>query len=198
MTVASSWFCSGARRELAELDGETLEGCRRGNPAALREFVTRYQHVVFAYLSRTLGAGPHVEDLAQEVFLRACPALPRFDEAGHAALSTWLLTIATRVAIDARRKRRVPTSVLDAEIVAFAPDTPETERRRAEVGRAVAQAASRLSPDQRDVFVLAEFHDLDTKAIASLLRVPESTAKTRLFRARERLRVLLKTLWEET
>src|SRR5262249_6427527 len=151
-------------------------------------FVSRYQGVVFAFLSRALGAGPHVEDLAQEVFLRACRALPRFDGAGAARPSTWLLTIASRVAIDARRKRRVSLVPLEPEVRAPAPSTPETERRRAEIGRAVASAAAQLPDDQRDVFVLAEYHGLDMRQIGSVLSIPEGTVKTRLFRARERLR----------
>jgi DNA-directed RNA polymerase specialized sigma24 family protein len=77
--------------------------------------------MVFAYLSRTLGAGPHVEDLAQEVFLRACRGLAAFDANGAARPSTWLLTIASRVAIDARRKRHVPTAALDADLGVTAP-----------------------------------------------------------------------------
>jgi RNA polymerase sigma-70 factor (ECF subfamily) len=180
-----------------ELAASVLEGCRAGNPAALRAFVARYQSVVFAFLSRTVGAGPHVEDLAQEVFLRACRALPRFDGGGSARLSTWLLTIANRVAIDARRKRRIPVSPLEPDTAPAAPDTPETERRRLEIARAVARAAAALPDEQRDVFVLAEFHGLDMSAIGTVLSIPEGTVKTRLFRARERLRALLKGVWEE-
>jgi RNA polymerase sigma-70 factor (ECF subfamily) len=190
--------CIIARREqgAAELDATTLEGCRAGDPAALRIFVACHQQRVFAYLSRTLGAGPHVEDLAQEVFIRACRALSSFDVAGKARLSTWLLTIAGRLVIDARRKRRLPTTTLDTEL-AFASETPETERRRMEIGRALELAAAELSDEQRDVFVLAEFHDLDMREIAAVLGIPENTAKTRLFRARERLRVLLRGVWED-
>jgi RNA polymerase sigma-70 factor (ECF subfamily) len=180
-----------------ELASSVLAGCRAGNEAALRAFVGRYQGLVFAFLSRALGSGAHVEDLAQEVFLRACRALPRFDEAGSARLSTWLLTIASRLAVDARRKRRVPIVPLEPEVAPVAPDTPETERRRAEIGRALARAAALLSDEQRDVFVLAEFHGLDMRDLASVLSIPENTAKTRLFRARERLRALLKDVWED-
>lgn len=180
------------------MDVAAIAACRAGDAAALRAFVVRYQHMVFAFLARTLGAGPHVEDLAQEVFLRACRALPRFDAGGEARLSTWLLTIASRIAIDARKKRRVPTEALVVDLVAISPDTPETERRRAELGRALSRAAAALSDDQRDVFVLTEFHGLSANDIAAVLSVPENTVKTRLFRARERLRELLRGEWEET
>jgi RNA polymerase sigma-70 factor, ECF subfamily len=198
VTFAAACTHMGVGSDSGELDASVLEGCRAGDRAALRAFVMRYQAAVFAFLSRTVGPGPHVEDLAQEVFLRACRALPRFDGSGAARPSTWLFTIASRLVIDARRKRRVPTQPLDADLAVRSPDTPETERRRAEIGRAVARAASDLSDEQRDVFVLAEFHGLDMREIGSVLSIPEGTVKTRLFRARERLRVLLEGVWEET
>ena len=188
-----------ARRN--EIDGPTLAACRLGDPAALRAFVTRYQDAVFAFLSRSLGHGAHVEDLAQEVFIRACRALPKVDapdEKRTARISTWLLTIASHLVIDARRKRQIPTATLDAETIALSPDTPETERRRMEIGRALEGAATQLSDDQRDVFLLAEFHDLDMGEIAVVLGIPENTVKTRLFRARTHLRTLLKEVWEDT
>jgi RNA polymerase sigma-70 factor (ECF subfamily) len=196
VTSAASCIVAGRRQDVGEIDATTLEGCRAGDGAALRVFVTYYQDRVFAYLSRALGAGPHIEDLAQEVFIRACRGLSGFDQAGMARLSTWLLTIASRVAIDARRKRRVPVTTIDSDL-AIAPETPETERRRTEIGRALERAAAELSNEQRDVFILAEFHDLDMREIARVQGIAESTAKTRLFRARERLRVLLRGVWED-
>jgi RNA polymerase sigma-70 factor (ECF subfamily) len=61
----------------------------------------------------------------------------------------------------------------------------------------VARAAAELPDEQRDVFILAEFHGLEMKEIGSVLSIPENTAKTRLFRAREKLRALLRGVWEE-
>ena len=76
--------------------------------------------------------------------------------------------------------------------------TPETESRRANIGRALCRAAAELSDEQRDVFVLAEFHGLDMKEIAAVLSVKEATVKTRLWRARAQLRILLHGVLEET
>jgi RNA polymerase sigma-70 factor (ECF subfamily) len=198
MTLAATGMIAMLPTGPAELDRETLAACRAGNATAIHGFVTRYQSLVFAFLSRSLGRGPHVEDLAQEVFIRACRSLPRFELDGKARVSTWLLTIASRLAIDARRKRQVAVTTLDADTIALAEGTPETERRRLEIGRALEAAAGKLSDDQRDAFVLAEFHGLDMTEIANVLGVPENTAKTRLFRARAQLRLLLKDVWEDT
>jgi RNA polymerase sigma-70 factor (ECF subfamily) len=197
VTLAAACTHIGDNRASNEIDASLLSGCRSGDPAAFRAFVIRYQGLVFAFLSRALGAGPHVEDIAQEVFVRACRALPQFDAGGPARLSTWLLTIASRLAIDERRKRRVHVLPLEPDVDAATSATPETERRRAEIGRAVARAAEELTDEQRDVFVLVEFHGLDLKEIATVLSIPEATVKTRLFRARERLRSMLRAVWEE-
>src|SRR5205085_2861984 len=81
-----------------ELDRATLLRCKARDPMAFRAFVVRYERAVFALLSRVLGHGPHVEDLAQEAFLKAYRAFPSFDVDAPARPSTWLLTIATRLA----------------------------------------------------------------------------------------------------
>jgi RNA polymerase sigma-70 factor (ECF subfamily) len=176
----------------ADLDASLLVRCKAQDPVAFRAFVVRYERAVFALLSRLLGHGTHVEDLAQEAFLRAYRAFPTFDVTRDAKPSTWLLTIATRLALDAKKKRRFePRPIGEARDVAIAA-TPETERARRELGRAIARAAEALSDDQRAAFVLAEFHGLSIAEIASALEIPENTAKTRLFRAREQMRESLR------
>ena len=87
------------------LDPAVLARCRAQDPVAFRAFVVRYERMVFALLSRMLGQGPEVEDLAQETFVRAYRAFPGFELDGPAKPSTWLLTIATRLALDARKPR---------------------------------------------------------------------------------------------
>ena len=174
-----------------ELDRATLARCVKRDPIAFRAFVVRYERAVFALLSRLLGHGAHVEDLAQEAFLKAYRAFPTFDLEAQAKTSTWLLTIATRLAIDAKKRRVIPIAPMDAGEQASSHATPETERARAELGRAIERAAATLSEDQRTCFVLAEFHGLTTAEIAAAVDAPESTVKTRIFRARERMREAL-------
>jgi DNA-directed RNA polymerase sigma subunit (sigma70/sigma32) len=67
------------RPRTSELEPAMIEACKRGDALALRRFVVCKQRLVFAFLSRMVGRGPHVEDLAQEVFLRAHRALPRYE-----------------------------------------------------------------------------------------------------------------------
>ncbi len=190
--AASGRAAAGATTRSAEVDAATLERCKAQDSMAFRAFVVRYERAVFALLSRLLGRGPHVEDLAQEAFLRAFRAFPRFDVAREARPSTWLLTIATRLAIDAKRSRTITPQPLEAAERVAGTSTPETERARRELGLAIERAAGELSDDQRAVFVLAEFHDLSHAEIARAVGVAEATVKTRLFRAREHMRASLR------
>jgi RNA polymerase sigma-70 factor (ECF subfamily) len=169
-----------------ELEASLLSRCQAGEPAALRVFVEHYQRAVFALLSRIIGQRADVEDLAQETFLRAIRALPGFDLGGAARLSTWLLTIATRLALDVCRKRsRERWSSLVHEPTHAA--TPEHDAQRAELRWALASAVAQLPDDQRAAFVLAEFHGFAIDDIATALQTPTNTVKTRLFRARAKL-----------
>lgn len=185
-------------RSPAPLDEGTLARCRAQDPMAFRAFVVRHERMVFALLSRMLGRTPEVEDLAQETFVRAYRAFPSFDVAGPAKVSTWLLTIATRLALDSRKKKTVGDASLDPADDASAPSTgstPEISLQRRELGRAIAEAAAALPDDQRAALVLAEMHGLSIAEIAVALEVPENTAKTRLFRAREKMRAALENEW---
>jgi RNA polymerase sigma-70 factor (ECF subfamily) len=179
----------------AQLDAGVLARCRAQDPMAFRAFVVRYERMVFALLSRMLGQGPHVEDLAQETFVRAYRAFPEFDVEGPAKPSTWLLTIATRLALDARKKKKLDQRPLDDTNEGTSGSTPEIALQRRELGRAIAEAAQTLPDDQRAALVLAEFHGLSIAEIAEALEIPENTAKTRLFRAREKMREELKSEW---
>jgi RNA polymerase sigma-70 factor (ECF subfamily) len=181
---------------LGELDLRTLEACRAGQRAALEAFVRCYQRRVFAFLSRALGQQLSIDDLAQEVFLRAYRSLSDFDPYGPARLSTWLLTIAYRVLVDARRRQRSSEWLVTYEYEHSESQDPEKQACDRELGDALTRAAAELSPEQRDAFVLAEYHELNLAEIAKVTGTREATVKTRLFRARHQLRMRLAALWE--
>ncbi len=178
------------------LDADVLARCRAQDPMAFRAFVVRHERMVFALLSRMLGSGaPDLEDLAQETFVRAFRAFPRFDPSGTAKVSTWLLTIATRLALDARKRRRLEAVPIEDAEARPADSTPELRTERRQLGDALAEAAASLPDEQRAALLLADVHGLSTAEIASALEVPENTAKTRLFRAREKMRAALRDEW---
>src|SRR5688500_3711101 len=87
---------------MREIDPAVLEACRRGDRAAFRVLVETYQGGVFAFASALVGAD--AADVTQETFVRAHAAVGRFDPAGPAKLSTWLLTITRRLCRDSARR----------------------------------------------------------------------------------------------
>jgi RNA polymerase sigma-70 factor (ECF subfamily) len=109
-----------------------------------------------------------------------------------------LLTIATRLALDARKKKKLDQTSLDDDSVqhhARTGSTPEIALERRQLGHAISVAAARLPDDQCAALVLSELHGLSIAEIAGALGIPENTAKTRLFRAREKMREALKSEW---
>jgi RNA polymerase sigma-70 factor (ECF subfamily) len=131
-------------------------------------------------------------DVAQETFMRVFRALPDWDPRGSARLSTWILTVATRAAIDELRKR-TPTGAL-VDVVDSAPPPP-TELRS--LRHAIERALGELVPEFRAVFVLREFHELSYQEIAGALDIDVGTVKSRLSRARAELRVALAEVHDE-
>src|SRR5690349_11804191 len=97
----------GTQTAPGEIDAITLRDAQRGDPRAIERFIRHYERTIFAFLSRSLGRGPDIEDLAQEVFVRAYRALPRFEQRAEARTSTWLLQIAVRLVMDARKRKRL-------------------------------------------------------------------------------------------
>ena len=177
---------AAAARTTAPLDELTLRRAQRGDERAWRDLVERYQQPIHALIWRLLaGRARHrVEDLVQETFVRVLRALPAFDLAGPATLSTWMLTIATRLALN--DLRRPEHGSIEVEPIANERTDDPVERRR--LGAAIAAGVAALPDAQRAVFVLREYHDLDYQEIADVLELDLGTVKSRLARARTALR----------
>jgi len=177
-----------------EMDVATLERARQGDARARRKLVERHQAPVFALLSRILRGRDRavVEDLAQETFLRVFVALPRFRPEGPARLSTWILRIASNLAIDELRRRRPEAGALDSTQLELAAGTrTDAEAERRSLAALLDRAVAELGPEFRAAFVLREYHQLDYAEIADALELDLGTVKSRLSRARARLRALL-------
>ncbi|MCA9649132.1 MAG: sigma-70 family RNA polymerase sigma factor [Myxococcales bacterium] len=178
-----------------ELDGATLAAAQRGERWAWRVLVETYQGRVHALAFRMLaGAGRCglAEDLVQDAFVRVFGALPRFDAAGPARLSTWILGISARAVVDELRRRRPPEAPLClVEERPAAGERPDERSERASTGRAIARAVGTLSPEVRAAFVLRAYHELSYLEIARELEIEVGTVKSRLWRAKDALRAHL-------
>jgi RNA polymerase sigma-70 factor (ECF subfamily) len=178
----------------ADLERRLVVRAQSGDAAAARALIVRHQRAVGSLLHRMLagsGRGALVEDLAQETFLRAFAALRRFDPSGPARLSTWLLTIATRLALQAIARRRLPTEPLDESAIASSWPREDETPDRVRLGQRIEMAIGELAPAHRAVFLLREYHGLEYVEIAQALAIDLGTVKSRLSRARAALRAAL-------
>jgi RNA polymerase sigma-70 factor (ECF subfamily) len=171
------------------LDELTLRRAQRGDQRAWRDLIGRYQQPVHALIWRMLaGRARHrAPDLTQETFVRVLKALPDFDPAGSASLSTWILTIATRLTLNELRKPELSS----LEVEPTGRDRADADSERARLGAAIAAGTATLPDAQRAVLVLREYHGLEYDEIAEVLELDVGTVKSRLSRARAALREYL-------
>lgn len=184
---------TSSRPEPHEVEDLVLLRAQQGDAAACRTLVLRHQRRVVGQLRAMLvpaGRGGLVEDLAQETFLRAFRALPRFRGDGRASLATWLVTIATRVALNELRRRPPRLECLDTVTESVKTGETAVVERHAS-GQAIEQAIADLPPAYRGAFLLRELHGLDYGEIAKVLEIDVGTVKSRLSRARAKLRQAL-------
>lgn len=158
------------------------------------EIVRRYARHVYNIAYRMAGNEADARDLSQEAFLRVYRALRRVEP--DAALESWLYRIVSNLYIDLLRRRpRARVESLDApidtprgEITRELPDVaadPEVVFEREHIDAAIQQALGTLSPDLRAVVVLSDIEGFAYEEIATMLRVPLGTVKSRLHRARQ-------------
>jgi RNA polymerase sigma-70 factor (ECF subfamily) len=169
-------------------EGLDLAALRRQDEGEFCRFVKAHEALVLG-LGQSLGLGPaDRDDLAAETFAAAYRMLPAFR--GESKLSTWVYRVAWRTAQKVRRRypRRGGGELPE---VAGANEPVGEEVEAAERAQAVWAAVARLEPEQAVVVELFYRRGLSVEEIGRVLEKPEGTVKTVLFRARERLKVLL-------
>lgn len=177
----------------------TLRRAQSGDRAARHELVLAHQDSVFRLVARVLqtgGMGHLAEDAAQDTFLKAFRSLHRFEADGPAKFSTWLATIATRVALDVlKRPRRAIEPAHSVDLVAAGgADALERQQRLAQ---AVVDAVAELSPAYRAAFVLIEYDGFSPDEVASMLELTPGTLRSRLSKARTSIRQRLKAVRDD-
>jgi RNA polymerase sigma-70 factor, ECF subfamily len=159
----------------------------RGDRAALTAFVRATQRDVHRFVAH-LGSGRDADDLAQETYLRALGALPRF--AGDSSARTWLLAIARHTAADAVRtamRRPRTNGVDDWDALAAAVPRPGLVRTALDEAVLLRELVHALDADRRDAFVLTQLLDLSYAEAAEVCGCPVGTIRSRVARAREDL-----------
>jgi RNA polymerase sigma-70 factor (ECF subfamily) len=170
-----------------DLDPACLARARAGDARAFRALYDHHVDPVFRFVARMLRDRTAAEDAVQEVFVRVFSALPRFDPAGPARLSTWIFTIARRVALTAIQRahdRGVQQQSLPTPAPPGVDDAPDL--------RLILEAAiAALPASMRSTFVLRECCQLSYDEVAVIEGVDLGTVKSRLHRARATLQASL-------
>lgn len=163
-------------------------------PAEFESIVRQHQAMVFRTLARLIRSREHLEDLAQEVFLRLFRGIDHFR--GDAVLSTYLYRIILNVARDEWKRQRQEQSnrsLSDAEAGwedRLASHVPSAERivSGRELRTQFESVLAELTPVEREVLVLFHQEECTYEHIASVLNLPLGTVRTHLHRGRRKLR----------
>ena len=193
-----------ARMGEFESDQALVERAQRGNKRAFDMLVRKYQQRIMKVLSRYVRDPMEVQDLAQETFIKAYRALPRFR--GDSAFYTWLYRIAINTAKNylVAQGRRPPASDIDAtEAETYEGESalkeyasPEREALRDEIRDTVFQAIEELPEDLKTAITLRELEGMSYEEIADAMECPIGTVRSRIFRAREAIDKKLRPLLE--
>jgi RNA polymerase sigma-70 factor, ECF subfamily len=195
MATAAAVKPSLARPSGVPDDRELVRLAQADDKEAFEELVRRHQNRVFAVAGGILRRREDVEDIAQQVFVKAYFSLKRFDQ--RAAFSTWLYKITVNECWDLLRKKKVRPLVYESDLseeqarqfdspekhANHAPDTSDTLEAREYVDHLLAGI------DERDrmMLILKEVEGFAVEEIAQMLELNANTVKVRLFRARRRI-----------
>jgi RNA polymerase sigma-70 factor (ECF subfamily) len=168
-------------------DAMLVEACLRGERHAFDELVDRYEGPLFSAAYRITGSFEDAMDATQNAFVNAYEKLHTFDPSYR--FFSWIYRIAINQSLNLVDRRREQAEIVD--------DTPAGDRNPAEVFDAteirghLKKALLKLEPHYRTVIVLKHLEGFSYREIGELLEIPEKTVKSRLFTARQRLRLIL-------
>jgi RNA polymerase sigma-70 factor (ECF subfamily) len=185
------------KTNLVQAEGFSLEALRAGDRVEFSRLVDTYSANIYRLALKMLNQPQDAEDVLQETFFKAYRGLKNFD--GRARVSTWLFRIATNEALMLLRKHKPEFVSIDEPIETEDGEQdpvqivdwcclPEGEMMSKEARQHLSQAAERLPHTLRVVFLLRDIEDLSTQETAEVLGLTETAVKTRLSRARMRLR----------
>jgi len=184
--------------------------CVAGDAAAWEEIVQNYKRRIYNICYRFAGSADDAQDLTQEVFIKMYRTLASYDSS-KGAFVTWVTTITRNLLVDHFRKSKQDrmTDSLDAtasehedamplgdKIEDKAPSADTSVQGR-ETRELVHRALQKLSPELREAVILRDLQDMDYKEIATVLKVPEGTVKSRINRGRAELARLLQRTYRQ-
>ena len=182
-----------------------IQAAVKGDLDAFNRLVLAYQDIVYSQAYRMMGEAEPAEDAAQDAFISAYRKL---DTYRGGSFKAWLLRIVTNLCYDElRRRKRRPTTPLEPtdsdneEIesprwLSDPHETPEEHAERMEVAHALQSCLNDLPDEFRAVVTLVDIQGMDYTEAAQAVGAPLGTVKSRLARARMRMRECLQGVWE--
>jgi RNA polymerase sigma-70 factor (ECF subfamily) len=184
--------------------------CVSGDAVAWEEIVQRYNRRIYNICYRFAGSADDAQDLTQEVFIKMYRTLNSYD-VERSAFMTWVTTITRNLLVDHFRKSKqdrvtdsidaAPSEHEDAtplsDKIQDRTPTPDASAQSRETRETVHRALQKLSPDLREAVILRDLQDMDYREIATVLRVPEGTVKSRINRGRAELARLLQRTYRQ-
>lgn len=162
-----------------EPDPQTVAAAAAGSVAAFAELVDGYREPVWRFLTHLTSDRGLAEDLTQETFLQVYRHLDGFE--GRSKFSTWVFQIARNLGIDALRRRD------RRQLLPVRLGRQPTEVASPEAAVTLSLVIAGLPPAMREVLLLVEVLGLTYREVATVVGIPEGTAKSRVFRARREL-----------
>lgn len=169
-----------------EQDRALVRGYLEGRPEAAGGLIDRYQKPLFNVALRMLHDAQDAEDVTQTVFLNALLKLRSYDP--RYRFFSWVYRMTVNESLNVLKRRKPVVALEEEPGLTAAGSTPD---QVTEVQDRVGKALLQLTPDDRAVVVLRHFVSFTYEEIADVLEIPVKTVKSRLFTARERLRVIL-------
>jgi len=167
-------------------EAELVRRCLQGDAQAFEPLVQKYQRVLFNVALRMVGSSEEARDITQNAFLKAYEKLRTFD--GRHKFFSWIYRILINESLNVLRQRKAHQP-LDPGLESTG--NPQAEVQSRELQDRVQAALLKLSPEHREVLVLRHFAELSYDDMSATLRIPETTVKSRLYEARQRLGELL-------
>jgi len=181
-------------------DRQLIHAAIKGDQPAYKRLMKKYHDQISNLIFRIIHRREQVEDLTQEVFIKAFASLKSFNE--EYAFSTWLYKIATNSSIDYIRKKKLSTFSIDKPIAmeesdstyelpdsTYEPDKHIIQRQKIHI---IQEAINQLPEKYKRVIIMRHSEERDYTEIAKALKLPIGTVKAHIFRARELLNKYLR------
>ncbi len=180
-------------------DSDYIEKIRKGETKCFSFLLERYSVPVFSLIVKIVGSREDAEELTQDVFVKAFRSLSSFR--GESKFSTWIYRIAYNMAISATRKKKKEFTAIDETMMLNVPDESEeilsekitSEEQISYLERALEQ----LPPKDKGLILLYYKESKSMEEVAAITGLTVTNVKTRIFRVRKKLQLLIKMMEEK-